>query len=286
MEYALHLDFDYVDAQFNLEINFDRVEEYLKKYLPADGQEQGLYGVYRRIQSENTAQNGDIPGTDSNDGQDYYIQNQQAGNSSYDDLSVTYMVGEQVTKTMSEWGVVEPATSSMALVLKKIRRYTKDDLERLGELEGTTWEDYIVNNRDWKRMETNDIPQEFYTAFSNATGIPENNISIIIYTIPEYIEVEEEGTNFDLIFTIVLFVIIIALLIFVVFRVSKPEEVVETEPELSVEKLLATTKDNQSLEDIEFSEKSESKRLIEKFVDENPEAVAALLRNWLNDDWG
>ena len=121
-------------------------------------------------------------------------------------------------------------------------------------------------------METNDIPQEFYTAFSNATGIPENNISIIIYTIPEYIEVEEEGTNFDLIFTIVLFVIIIALLIFVVFRVSKPEEVVETEPELSVEKLLATTKDNQSLEDIEFSEKSESKRLIEKFVDENPEA--------------
>ena len=80
--------------------------------------------------------------------------------------------------------------------------------------------------------------------------------------------------------------IIIALLIFVVFRVSKPEEVVETEPELSVEKLLATTKDNQSLEDIEFSEKSESKRLIEKFVDENPEAVAALLRNWLNDEWG
>jgi len=25
--------------------------------------------------------------------------------------------------------------------------------------------------------------------------------------------------------------------------------------------------------------------LIEKFVDENPEAVVALLRNWLNDDW-
>jgi len=24
----------------------------------------------------------------------------------------------------------------------------------------------------------------------------------------------------------------------------------------------------------------------EKFVDENPEAVAQLLRNWLNDDWG
>lgn len=79
---------------------------------------------------------------------------------------------------------------------------------------------------------------------------------------------------------------IIGLLIFVVFRVSKPEEVIETEPELSVEKLLATTKENQSLEDLEFSEGSETKRMIEKFVDENPEAVAALLRNWLSDDWG
>jgi len=25
--------------------------------------------------------------------------------------------------------------------------------------------------------------------------------------------------------------------------------------------------------------------MIEKFVDENPESAAALLRNWLNEDW-
>ena len=30
----------------------------------------------------------------------------------------------------------------------------------------------------------------------------------------------------------------------------------------------------------------ETRKLIEKFVDENPEAVANLLRNWLNEDWG
>ena len=42
----------------------------------------------------------------------------------------------------------------------------------------------------------------------------------------------------------------------------------------------------EELEDIGFNEKSEARVLIEKFVDENPEAVAALLRNWLNDDWG
>ena len=65
-------------------------------------------------------------------------------------------------------------------------------------------------------------------------------------------------------------------------------EVTELEPELSVEDLLATTQedDKQNLDEIELSDKSETRQLIEKFVDENPEAVALLLRNWINEDWG
>ena len=84
---------------------------------------------------------------------------------------------------------------------------------------------------------------------------------------------------------IILAVLIVALLIFVVVRGTAPVAVADEEPELSVEQLLATTKENQSLEDIEFSEKSETRKMIEKFVDENPEAVAQLLRNWITDDW-
>ena len=51
-----------------------------------------------------------------------------------------------------------------------------------------------------------------------------------------------------------------------------------------MEALLATTKENQDLEDIEFNEKTATRQRIEKFVEENPEAVAQLLRTWLNDD--
>jgi flagellar M-ring protein FliF len=40
------------------------------------------------------------------------------------------------------------------------------------------------------------------------------------------------------------------------------------------------------LEEIELSDKSETRIMIEKFVDENPEAVALLLRNWINEEWG
>ena len=40
------------------------------------------------------------------------------------------------------------------------------------------------------------------------------------------------------------------------------------------------------LEDIGTEQISETRRMIEKFVEENPEAVANLLRNWLNEEWG
>jgi flagellar M-ring protein FliF len=45
------------------------------------------------------------------------------------------------------------------------------------------------------------------------------------------------------------------------------------------------SEEDEALDNIGYSEKSETRLLIEKFVDENPEAAALLLRNWLNDEW-
>ena len=126
--------------------------------------------------------------------------------------------------------------------------------------------------------------EEYFKLFSDASGIPIANISVLAYDQPNFIARTETERNLSLLFEILLAVLIIGLLLFVVFRAMKPEEIIETEPELSVERLLATTKENQRLEDIEFGEKSETRRLIEKYIDENPDSVAALLRNWLNDD--
>ena len=69
-----------------------------------------------------------------------------------------------------------------------------------------------------------------------------------------------------------------------------PEEleilsIVEEEEEISVEDLLQSTQ-QEELENIELEQKSEARKLIESFVEENPEAVATLLRNWLDEDWG
>ena len=283
--YGLFLGFDYVDAEFNLDINYDRIEEYLHEYLPADGQEQGLQSIYEHVASENTAGTADIPGTDSNDENDYYIQTNGTGNSSYESTKIQYLSSERTTRTMRSLNILKE-NSSGAIVLKRVRQYSERDLEVLGLLGEMTYEEYKIRNSQPVQITDEELIADYLEAFSMATGIDVTRLAIRIIEIPNYVELPEEGFNWNLILTILLFVIIIGLLIFVVFRVSKPEEVIETEPELSVEKLLATTKENQSLEDLEFGESSETKRMIEKFVDENPEAVAALLRNWLSDDWG
>ena len=40
------------------------------------------------------------------------------------------------------------------------------------------------------------------------------------------------------------------------------------------------------LENIGTEQISETRKMIEKFIDEIPEAAANLLWNWLNQDWG
>ena len=84
----------------------------------------------------------------------------------------------------------------------------------------------------------------------------------------------------------VLILLILALLAFVILRSMMRERVPE-EPEepLPVDALLQSTPD-ETIEDIEVEPKSETRLVLEKFVEENPEAAANLLRNWLNEDWG
>ena len=80
--------------------------------------------------------------------------------------------------------------------------------------------------------------------------------------------------------------ILLLLAIIVLRSFGKDKKAVEEEPEeLSVEGLLQTIPVD-TVEDIELETKSETRKMIDKFVDENPEAVANLLRNWLNEDWG
>ena len=268
-----------------IEVNMEKTSIMFTEYIAAEGLEQGLTDEYTKISSENTGTAGDIPGTDSNDETDYYVQTSGTGNSSYNEEHYKFKPSERVTQTVRNSPFIDHDKSRLAITLRKSVQISEESLEESGALEETTFERYAETHQDITKITDDEELTALKQLFSDASGIPVQNITITAYTEPFYIpKPVEEKMNFSLILEILLAALIVGLLLFVVFRAMKPQEVIETEPELSVERLLATTRENQSLEDIEFGEKSETRRMIEKYIDENSESVAALLRNWLNDD--
>ncbi len=269
----------------NIKFNFDEIEERYAEYTTAEGQEQGLYSSSYEYSSQGSSGSGGVPGTSSNgDETDYLLSNGSSSDSKVNLNKYEYLPNETIRNIKKEVGTVDPENSSMAVVGTRYKIYNEEDLERQGLLEDITFAEFRDANN--VRSYTQDNTEEIITLVSAMTGIDEENISVVTWEVPVFNEKIEEPLDFSNYLMIILAVLIIALLIFVVFRGTAPIEVEEVEPELSVEQLLATTKENQSLDDIEFSEKSETRKMIEKFVDENPEAVANLLRNWLQDDWG
>lgn len=277
-------EFDDVSVTSSMKYDFDEITERFTSYTAPDGMEQGLYSHSYQYASSGASGSGGIPGTESNDEDtDYMLETSGTTNSEITLDKYDYLPNERIQNIEYEIGAVVPEESSMSVVLTQFVVYNEEDLERQGLLEGTTFEDFILANNTRTALT---VDEQYYQLISSATGIDTGNITIMAYSQPVFNERVTEPFDITNYLMIILAVLIVALLIFVVFRGAAPVEVTEMEPELSVEQLLATTKENQSLDDIEFSDKSETRRMIEKFVEENPEAVATLLRNWLQDDWG
>ena len=281
----------YDDVQIgsaNIKFNMDKVTELVKTYTANEGQDQGLYSSSYNYKSTRNSGSGGVPGTDSNGDQtDTMIQNTGSSNSETTLDKYNYLPNETVQNIEHEVGAVEPDQSSIGIVLTKYNVIKEETLESQGLLKDTTFEEYVNNN---SAVTDQQVPQELITLVSAATGIATNNITIQIKQKPVY-EAKESSSfmdNASNYLMVILTLLIAGLLVFVIIKGTSPVEVTELEPELSVEDLLATTQedDKQDLDEIELSDKSETRQLIEKFVDENPEAVALLLRNWINEDWG
>ena len=267
----------------NIQFNLDQVQTLYTEYSTPEGKDQGPYSSSYEYSSKGSSGSGGIPGTDSNaDDTDYMLQSSGDNSSEVTLNKYEYDVNKKETTTVQAVGAVDAGNSSIAIVLKKYKIYDEKQMKANGELDGTDFETFQSQNSEPTQL---DVPTEVTDLIAKATGISTADISVVAYEQPVFNEMTKTPVAYSNILMIVLAVLIVALLIFVVFKGTAPMETTELEPELSVEQLLATTKENQSLEDIEFGEKSETRRMIEKFVDENPEAVAQLLRNWINEDW-
>ena len=252
-----------------VKFNMNKVETLSKTYSVADGREYGYpTNLYTYEGSGGNSASGE-PGTASNsDDTDTMMQESSGSSSSTKIEKLEDLLTNETIENIKQETLTLPVCQTLS--------------EADGSLDNMTFDQYVAANSDRTAITLSD---DEINLIAQATGVNAANISVMAYSVPKFVAKTSTSRGISDYLMIILAVLIIALLIFVVVRGTAPVKVSEEEPELSVEQLLATTKENQSLDDIEFSDKSETRKLIEKFVDENPEAVAQLLRNWLNDEW-
>lgn len=273
-----------VEVSSYLDMNFDTVESTSISYDTGD-REQGPYIMSYEVDQTGVDSTAGVPGTDSNDEDITYDITTDGGSSStYELRKYEYAVNQLIEKTTNARGTINYDNSTLSIVARTYNVFEEGMVREQGLLEDITWNEFKEQNRDNVQLE---ISEDLYSLVSNATGFERENITILAYRVPQFVDAGVEAESKGLVdyIPIILALVIFGLLVFVVFRSTRPVEVVETEPELSIEELLTNTKETQSIEDIDLNDKSETRKAIEKFVDENPEAVALLLRNWLDNDW-
>lgn len=275
-------DFTEVNVVPQLHMNFDRVTELFTEYFPLEGEIHGVLYERHETSSSGEGGSGDVPGTDSNDEVDYYLDTTTGTVYESSTEDEYYQSSVSVKEIVYDVGTIDRDKSSISVVVKKILTVKEETLERLGALDDMSFEEYVDRHSEVVWIEPD---EELIAVIANATGFSEEHITLRCGNVYNYVAKEEVTRDWTTYLQILLVVLLVGFLAFVIFRGMSPVEVTELEPELSVEQLLATTKENQSLEDVEFSEQSETRKMIEKFFEENPEAVAQLLRNWLNEEW-
>ncbi len=277
-------EFDMIEVATNLILDFSTSSTTSHTYAAQEGREEGLYSHSDVYTEENESGTGGVPGTDSNGDDDttYVLEDKSNSKSTITEQSYDYLPDETITTTETPAGLINYGRSSLSVAMIRHEIIREEDIERQGLLDTVTWEDYKLANQGRTKLE---VDEDLFDVVAKATGISADNIAIVAYSENVFFDDEGSGISATDVMQIILIIVILALLAFVVLRSMRGEKHEEEEEELSVETLLQSTPEGQ-LADISVENDSETRKMINKFVEENPEAAANLLRNWLNEDWG
>lgn len=275
--------YDSIEVAANVVIDFSETYEASHEYEAPDGRTEGMLAHEELYNSENESGGGGVPGTSSNDDNGTYVWDTgETATSSVEEIIRDYLPNEYMTETTHLPGRVVYDDSSVSVTAIAYNIINERDAKKAGLLDDMTWEEYKLANNKRTKLE---VDPELYSVVANSTGFPEDQITIIAYE--ENWFVDKEGLNVSAkdVVQVVLIILILGLLAYVVVRSMMAEKNRVVEEEISVEDLLQSTPELE-LQNVDIESKSEARRMIEKFVDDNPEAVAGLLKTWLNQEWG
>ncbi|NLM75334.1 MAG: flagellar M-ring protein FliF [Clostridiaceae bacterium] len=262
--------FDTISVSANAVLDFDTLVSSSVKYTAPDEGGQGFIKSQETLhETIESGAEGQVPGTDTNPQTAPTYQFDDDNDSTYEkNHNVEERIFNEITEQSEKAvGKLVPEQSTMSISLWYGDRVKSD--------EGFTPE-YIEEVKN--------------TAYA-ATGIPVENISVSVQKLAVKEPVAETlADTVGQLFDRYGFYVLMLILLIVMTIVAIPRK--ETEPEdlkiAALETAVAGADVSESPEeivDINVEEPSELKKQIDKFAQENPDAVAQLLRNWIADDW-
>ncbi len=276
--------YDDVRVSPNLVFDYDQYVETKESYeSPIPDSNKGIITDEKAASSSSTnTMIGAEPGVNANDGEtpDYVIGGNGSGEAKSDSKDTTYAVDKTVSNTTKEIGKVNISESSIAVHAFRNKIYKQQEI--VAKLPpAQTWEEFKELNKERSVLPVDEM---LIDSIEKATGL--QNVAVQSFEIPVFIDQEVFKMSAKDYIPYILLIIFLAILGFAIYKFTSPKGIIELEPELSVEDMLQSAKEIQrpQLDDIEYGEDIEVKKHIEKFVDEKPDAVASLLRNWLADD--
>lgn len=267
-----HANFDSMSISANPVLDFDTLKSVSTKYTAPD--EDGLGFIKDKETLSETIENGtpgNIPGTDTNPSTVPSYQTGDGTNSNYNkDQNVESRIFNETNEEAE----------------KAIGKLINDQ----STMSITLW--YGKNVQDANGL-TPEYLDEVRSLANNATGIPKQNITVSIQKLlPEQTPVVTLTDTLLKLLDAYGFYAIMLVLLIVMVLVAMPRKKRETALQAAAAQVAATSagpveieQQRDPIKDINVEEQSELKKQIEKFVMQNPDAVAQLLRNWIADDW-
>lgn len=254
-----------VDIMLNVTLDFDREVTDIKEFSTPNEGENGLIRSYQELKEEvQNSTDGGVPGTDSNSDEITQYNEIDSNDSTYskENKSVNYELNEIRKSIVKESGNVKDIT--VAIILNR------STLEN-GELTDEHKSRLIRLVSAAAGLETKKV-EVMARDFNNTSG--ENLLAIS----------SEEPTGLTA--SIPVASIGIISLLFAIGAIFAALRIRRRRNEMNdiLDESAAIIEEDVEEIDIDMNDKSSYKFQIEKFVDKKPDAVAQLLRSWLNED--
>lgn len=266
-----------VEVTAAVKLNFNSEAINSVEYIAPDAERNA--GIVRNMQDIKKewvdAGNGGVPGTDTNSDITQYVET-DTSKAQYNEANsvINYEINEINKQIVKEQGNIDALTIAVII--------NKDSLK----------ED-VLANVDVLQQDVKELVKHATQGFNIQALALDDNISIKVMNfdtsqkdaIAKQIEDERAQKNKEnlvMIGTALLAMLILGGSLFVLIRRRKQDDM-----DLGMNNgsyMASSQNDKTPIQDLEFEDKNELKKKLEKFVGQKPEQVAQLLKTWLSED--